>query len=687
MEKVTIIRWSFLAIAALGIVMGSCTKFETPPYVEEDASLGGGNRISTDKYVLWVNLEGAGGGDLVKNALPDDGAIKSLLPHSRYAWSGLEAEHVEDYLPTEENAVAGASMLTGNFPIRHGISDETYTSEQIYDPNFDEAMKVYPGFFQYIADYDKSMKSLAITPWKIQNQNLLNKASTVITSKSDEETLNIALDKMRDEDNRVIYLSFRGVLDAAKNGGWQSGNANYIQAMQTMDTYVGQLMEVLEKRPNAYYEDWLVIITSNHGGTADGKYGGSSIEERNMFGIFYYSHFSNSQEMNPGIIYDVMSFDKSFRGVILDSIGLKDNSDEVEKYRQIYSPDSIEGGFTVEYIMAARPSSSRSYIPGGQSGVTIMSKSSWKLGMYHTYASAGGSFFSGSIGGTLKGCFVNPMIHTYTATMNLKDTEDYDFEDKGEDDWGNKMPVQKKRKGKLDVKGYYDGVRQTSSTTESTVDELVTEFQDNSNIIINDGLRWSCRYILELRIWNKALDEREVTEYSSKLKLTRDNCGIYDNLIGYWQFYKGSEGQYLKEDSLVVNQIPTVRKKVRLADGTVEEREIETEPIRLRKQNEAGDYVPVDREDIKYMSLTNTLQSVIDEKGRMMESTLPVPAILDWLGIDFPLEATRGSGSSAYKCSKLDGLSYFQNYTGSFAWYGTFLGDYQQDLEWRDYED
>ena len=196
----------------------SCTKFDTPPYVEEDASSGSG-RISINKYVLWVNLEGAGGGDLVKNALPDDGMIKSLLPHSRYAWSGLEAEHVNDYQPTEENAVACASMLTGNLPIRHGMTDDTYTSEQVYDPDFDEAMKVYPGFFQYIADYDKSMKSLAITPWKTQNQNLLNKASTVITSKSDEETLSTALDKLKNEDNRVIYLSFRGVLDAEMEGG------------------------------------------------------------------------------------------------------------------------------------------------------------------------------------------------------------------------------------------------------------------------------------------------------------------------------------------------------------------------------------------------------------------------------------------------------------------------------------
>ena len=96
------------------------------------------------------NLEGAGGGDLVKNAFPDDGVVKGLLPRSRYAWNGLESEHIDDtYTPTAENAIACASMLTGNIPMRHGIADETYLSEVYFDPDYDESMKAYPVFFHY----------------------------------------------------------------------------------------------------------------------------------------------------------------------------------------------------------------------------------------------------------------------------------------------------------------------------------------------------------------------------------------------------------------------------------------------------------------------------------------------------------------------------------------------------------
>lgn len=69
-------------------------------------------------------------------------------------------------------------------------------------------MKAYPVFFQYIVDYDKSMKTLAVTPWKTQNQELLEKAGTTVTTTSDEETLNTVLQQIDNENNRVIYLSF-----------------------------------------------------------------------------------------------------------------------------------------------------------------------------------------------------------------------------------------------------------------------------------------------------------------------------------------------------------------------------------------------------------------------------------------------------------------------------------------------
>lgn len=63
---------------------------------------------------------------------------------------------------------------------------------------------------------------------------------------------------------------------------------------------------------------------------------------------------------------------------------------------------------------------------------------------------------------------------------------------------------------------------------------------------------------------------------------------MYQHLIGYWQFYKGEEGQYLKDDSIVVNQIKQVRKRVKVGDEEVEQ-VLNTEGLRLRKKTEIND--------------------------------------------------------------------------------------------------
>lgn len=709
MKTQRIVKISCLAVMLLGNILASCTKYDTPLSIEE-GDKASDSRVNIEKYVLWINLEGAGGGDLAKNAFPDDGVVKGLLPHSRCAWSGLEYEHADNttFVPTEEHAVACASMLTGNMPTRHGISDDTYVSEQYYDPNTLESIKEYPGFFQYIVDYNNKMPVLAVTPWENLNKKLLSEAR-VITTSGDEETLNTVLAQLNEEKNRVTYLSFRSVLDAAKQGGWQSSNAGYVDAMHKMDNYVGQLLDAVKARPTYYYEDWLVVITSNHGGKADGSYGGMSLEEREMFGIFYYEHLSHPLEMNPGLIEDrVMRFDKQFQGVILDSITRTPDLKGIATMRQVYSLDSLDGGMTVEYIMAARPAENRSYVTNSFHQTKVMQKGQWSMRIEHDTgigynASPIGYFyewgnFSDDTWRQKNAGFLNPMIHSATTTVNISESEGYTIEEEvgGEQDldqWGNpKPPYTKrtyKRRGNIEIYSYYDGMKKLLSPRVSSMDRESSVYRDNANLILNGGMYNTCRYFLEIRIWNRALTEAEVKEYSNKLKLTEADP-LYKDLIGYWQFYEDKDGEekYLKDDSLVVNQIKTVMKRVN-RNGVEQVEEIATEPLRLRKvagvQNDKTIYTHVDKGDVSYMTLLNTLYQTVESKGRLMDSGLPVPTVLEWMGVPLPLETTKSNYAGAFKTSKLDAVTYtWSPSLQRSVWTQTVMGDYAYDLEWRD---
>src|SRR5690606_34507729 len=64
----------------------------------------------------------------------------------------------------------------------------------------------------------------------------------------------------------------------------------YLNAINTADGYLGEIMTALKEREDYDSEEWLVIVTSNHGGAGD-SFGGSSLNERNTFTLFYNKDF------------------------------------------------------------------------------------------------------------------------------------------------------------------------------------------------------------------------------------------------------------------------------------------------------------------------------------------------------------------------------------------------------------
>lgn len=68
MKTQQIWKCGFLVVMVLGSILTACTKYDTPMEVEEEGKTA--SRASIEKYVLWINLDGAGGGDLAKMLFP-----------------------------------------------------------------------------------------------------------------------------------------------------------------------------------------------------------------------------------------------------------------------------------------------------------------------------------------------------------------------------------------------------------------------------------------------------------------------------------------------------------------------------------------------------------------------------------------------------------------------------------------
>ena len=79
----------------------------------------------------------------------------------------------------------------------------------------------------------------------------------------------------------VLFLNFDHIDHAGHWYGYGPLKYKYIKAIEKVDKYIGGVIDSLKKRPLIQNEDWLIIITSDHGGIKHG-HGGQTIEEKQI---------------------------------------------------------------------------------------------------------------------------------------------------------------------------------------------------------------------------------------------------------------------------------------------------------------------------------------------------------------------------------------------------------------------
>lgn len=52
--------------------------------------------------------------------------------------------------------------------------------------------------------------------------------------------------------------------------GFGNGNVDYVNSIRNVDVYLYEILNVIEERQNLFNEDWLVIVTADHGGSGQG---------------------------------------------------------------------------------------------------------------------------------------------------------------------------------------------------------------------------------------------------------------------------------------------------------------------------------------------------------------------------------------------------------------------------------
>ncbi|MDR3220180.1 MAG: alkaline phosphatase family protein [Dysgonamonadaceae bacterium] len=502
---INIFTVSLLAAFCL-IFYPSCTVYDTPGEIEDDGQTQAGISTKINRKVLWINLDGAVG-SVVEQTMPQDGALSKMLKNSKYSWLGLSDNRV---LPAEKNEdpVTWASLLTGVIPEKHNVTDDSYTANVEYNPsNPDEKVVQYPNIIHHITSNDANMLTLCVTPWRNLNEKMLNNAKTTITSENDAQAKDIVKENLLNSDYSFILLGFSGMMNAGKSGGFSKENANYVAALRTIDGYVAELLEAIEERENVFYEDWLIIITSNHGGTATGHFGGNSEPERNTFGLFYYSHYTE-QLMKGRKLYGTFFNQRRFKAVAFDSIaslGL-----------------GAESNFSMELIMRMLPKNDGTY--GGNNWDKIIGKSKW--GLFRQRSTL--SFRTES----------SPAFERATTGFNEAQWHHYGIS------LGNMMNGQREWMISLDGKLVEKGTTNAPGV-----------LLDSSFLVIGDANVPTPFYVAEVRLWKKALTDPEFVQLADQLDIAPSDSRFND-LLAYWKFKPSELIGKLAADTLIIkNQV------------------------------------------------------------------------------------------------------------------------------------
>lgn len=186
--------------------------------------------------------------------------------------------------PTQQPTISApgwTTILTGVWTDKHKVTANTFAG---YD------FTNYPHLFQRLKEYNPDAYLVSIVEWAPVDTYLVgpvDEYTSVRERAIDNTTTNLisrAITNVLPADPDVMFLHFHEPDTAGHGYGFSPTVPQYLAAIEKVDAGIGTLLDALPLRPNYANESWLIIVTTDHGGTGRG-HGGQTAAERTVFVI------------------------------------------------------------------------------------------------------------------------------------------------------------------------------------------------------------------------------------------------------------------------------------------------------------------------------------------------------------------------------------------------------------------
>ncbi len=235
------------------------------------------------KKVLIIGIDGCRPDALLKAKAPH---LHGLIKNGAFS----------DKAQTGDMTASGSgwgSLLTGVWREKHGVKGNDFKLS-----NFDK----FPHVLARIKKAKPESFVASVVHWDPIQKLIVRKADITVAHKTDPEVAKVACQILAEKNPDLLFVHLDDVDGAGHKFGFDPKLPRYLDAIEKADAYVGAMLKAVEGRKTYAQEDWLIVVSTDHGGT-EKSHGKNIPEHRTIFLIVSgKSAARGAIEPAPGIV-------------------------------------------------------------------------------------------------------------------------------------------------------------------------------------------------------------------------------------------------------------------------------------------------------------------------------------------------------------------------------------------------
>ncbi len=203
-----------------------------------------------------------------------DALLTAQAPHLKEL---IKSGAFSDKAQASEYTVSGpgwSSILTGVWWQKHGVRDNSFRGA---------SFGKFPTFLTRYKAARPSGYTASIAQWSGITQ-IVKDADYASNPQTGEETAAQTCRILAEKDPDVVFIHFDDVDGAGHHFGFSPKQPQYLAAITQVDSLIGKILTAVRARKTFDREDWLIIVTTDHGGSGKG-HGPNTPECRTIFFI------------------------------------------------------------------------------------------------------------------------------------------------------------------------------------------------------------------------------------------------------------------------------------------------------------------------------------------------------------------------------------------------------------------